>query len=425
MAWLSPRTIRIAGWVAIAIILAATVHGILVHRGLGLDFANFYDAGRKARAGEFGGLYDPFATIAGEPPFSNMTFFSLPLTSYFYWPLAWMGPAKAATVFKIFSAVSVFAGLGLLYRHYQPFVRQDDRERALYFALFWIAAMFFQPFWSVFQIGGQTTPFLFLLFVLGLLSFEREQYVTTAMLMALAVCIKPAFGPGAALLFLFAPARFRVTALISAAVVLALSVLILGWSPHQAFLELMREESSKVPQPIYNSNMFAWVEPLLLPSDFYTSEKPMPLSLRLLTITLRLAVIALLALGAFRLRRAAGDTRAARNHIFVVCMLASLVYSPVVWTHYLMMLFIPVVHFIAFRHLFPPIAWGVIATALFFAPIQNLLVLRQILKLPVVDATWFPLTVAGARSLTMLLLIAGIILFRHAWMASYRDKSWQ
>ena len=267
MGSISPRAIRITGWVAVAVILAATLHGILVHRGLGLDFANFYDAGRKAKAGEFGSLYDPFATIAGEPPFGNMTFFSLPFTSYFYWPLAQMGPVNAAIAFKVFSAGSIFAGLGLLYRHYRAFAGQDDRAQALYFALFWVFAMFFQPFWTVFQIGGQTTPFLFLLFVLGLLAFEREYYITTAVLMGLIVCIKPAFGPGAVLLFLFAPSRFRISALVLGATVFAMSLLLLGWSPHQAFLDLMREESTKVPQPVFNSNMFAWVEPLLLPPE--------------------------------------------------------------------------------------------------------------------------------------------------------------
>ena len=79
---------RLIALAALALILALAVEGILRPRGLTLDFANFYDAGQKARAGEFAGLYDPMALIAGQPPFGNMSFFSAPLTSYFYVPVS-------------------------------------------------------------------------------------------------------------------------------------------------------------------------------------------------------------------------------------------------------------------------------------------------------------------------------------------------
>jgi hypothetical protein len=56
------RAVTVAACVGIALV---AITGILVPAGLGWDFANFYDTGRRAAAGQLMNIYDPTTTIAG------------------------------------------------------------------------------------------------------------------------------------------------------------------------------------------------------------------------------------------------------------------------------------------------------------------------------------------------------------------------
>ena len=59
------RAVTVAACAGIALV---AITGILVPAGLGWDFANFYDTGRRAAAGQLMTIYDPTATIAGQAP---------------------------------------------------------------------------------------------------------------------------------------------------------------------------------------------------------------------------------------------------------------------------------------------------------------------------------------------------------------------
>src|SRR5688572_27622302 len=69
--------------------------GIIVPAGIGWDFANFYDAGRRVASGQAADLYNPDNLIAGQPPQGSTGFFGAPLSALFYVPLAWFDAGTA------------------------------------------------------------------------------------------------------------------------------------------------------------------------------------------------------------------------------------------------------------------------------------------------------------------------------------------
>lgn len=403
---------RAAGYGCLLIILAATIYGILDLRGLGLDFANFYDAGRKAASGEFQSLYDPFALIKGEKPFGHMLYFSAPMASYFFAPLAWLPPVQAAYMFMTIGAACIFLGLALLYRRLSNGTDQAAEDRGAFFALFCFSAMLFQPFWTVFQVGGQTTPVIFLFLVLGLICYERSRFALTALLYTLIVLIKPAFIVGAVLLFFIAPWRFKIWSVICVAAATGLSFALLGWRINLEFFDLMRLQSAQLESvPYYNSHMFAWLQAVMLPTGQGAEDVTTRLVLinRVLRILVMIWIVAVIWL-AFR---NAMPKRAFLAMSFVLCMLASLVVSPVVWAHYLMLMFIPLAYFMAYlldREQIPANALTVLlAFGVLVAPMQNLLIVNQVVKFlsPLSHAEIIGLTIA--KSSVMLVLMVAFL----------------
>lgn len=411
------------GWACLAAVVLIVLEGIAVPRGLLLDFANFYDAGTKALTGETAALYDPNALIAGAEPFGHMRFFGTPISSYLYAPLAFLEPRPAAILFKVLAAACTLAAIGLVYLHYLPFVGADRRARAQYFALFALATMLFQPFWTVFQVGGQSTPLIFLVLVIAMIAYERGGYVAAALLMAAAVCVKPALAIGAVVLFVFAPNRFRIAALCAGAVAGLASVGLLGWPLHQEFLHLLAREGGASPE-IGNSHMFAWLEWLLLGPDYYAAGNLTPAWVSGLALGLRLLVMAALFLSAYRLGRARGFDRGARNYIFISAVMIGLVYSPIVWDHYLAFLFVPLVHVIVFRRDFPRLALVMAGLSLVVAPLQNLRVLGRILASPMGQSPDFLVTLSFLHSLTMMLIVLVFVIFRQSYVQGYANPAW-
>ena len=415
--------LRLIGWGSLAAILIATIIGLMQQRGLGLDFANFYDAGQRALGGELENLYDPFSPINGAAPFGTMPFFSSPISSYLYVPMAALAPVPAVIAFKLFGAICILATLGLLYFRYRRMV--DSGDRAAFFALFCAAAMFFQPFWTIYQVGGQTTPLIFLLFVLAMLAFERKLFWQTALLYVAIVLIKPVFVVGAGLLFLFAPLRFKIWSVGLGLGAMALSVAALGWPIHQEFLTFMKERSGEiVGVPYYNSHLLAWIEPLFLGQEGYEQSSGIRPALALVTRGLRLTILAWGGVLIWKLSQSDLPGSAKRNITFIFCMLASLIFSPAVWAHYLMLYFIPIAHILSRRSDFSRSVMVLVLLAILVAPFQNLLILNQFTKAmwPLNDAEILILTVV--KSLVMLLLTVAIFCNPLQVARSYREKDW-
>jgi Glycosyltransferase family 87 len=412
------------GVAMIGLIVAGSLAGIVTPRGIGLDFANFYDAGHKALSGQFDALYDPFATIAGQPPLGNMTFFSLPITSYLFAPLARFEPQTALILFKVQSTAFLWAGLVALYFHLRRLAGDEAGQQARFFALFTGAALLFQPFWAVYRVGGQTTPLVFLLLVIGLISFSRARFWAAALCYVLVVLVKPVFAPGLILLFLYPAARFRIASLVLSLGAAAGSFVWLGWDVHIAFLEKLANQGSDFVSPYYNSNMFTWVEVLMQPGADFSQIATLPGGVRAVALALRLLAIAGLLVMLVRLNRS-DATRTAKLHFtFIIGMLLPMVFSPVVWGHYLAVFFVPLAYMLAMRRYFPTLAMVGLGVAVAFSFFQNLVVVVKIDRIFGLD-TWpevFWLT--SAKSVTMLLVVGVMLIWSRQYLGTYRDDTW-
>src|SRR5437867_12908634 len=121
--------------ILLAVVLGAGVTaGIAIPAGTGWDFANFYDAGHKAAAGQIRDLYDPEAVIAGRPAEAQLPYWGTPLSAYLLAPLAWMPPSTALVVFKIENTAALLLGLWLLFRYNRRFAESATSYRALFLA---------------------------------------------------------------------------------------------------------------------------------------------------------------------------------------------------------------------------------------------------------------------------------------------------
>ena len=313
------------------ILAAGIVAGIALPAGAGWDFANFYDAGHKVRAGQLTELYNTDALIEGQPPQGRMPYYGAPLTAALFAPLAWLPPAQALIAFKIQNTAALLLALWLLYRWNLPLALQSGLPVSQYRAAFLFAALLFQPFWTVYRVGGQTTPTLFLGFVLALRWFTTGRMLPAALCLVAVIAIKPAFIFTLAVLALFGGARFFRYAAASGLAAAALSILTMGWSIHQRFLAHITE--AKLSPWIYNSSLSVFADNL---AGIFG---PSP-ALRIAGTLVRLLAAALLFAALLRGRK--------RPHwVFLSAIAIGLALMPIVWEHYFSVLFIPLAYFLA------------------------------------------------------------------------------
>ena len=104
----------------VALIVMVAAVGILVPAGPGWDFANFYDTGDRAAAGQIEDIYHPERAIAGHAPQGSMAYWSPPLSAYFYVPLAALPPLAALAMFKLLGTLAWMTALWLLVLEHLP-----------------------------------------------------------------------------------------------------------------------------------------------------------------------------------------------------------------------------------------------------------------------------------------------------------------
>ncbi len=418
---------RLIGWGSIALLFVYSIEAILKPRRLLLDFANFYDAGHKALLGEFGSLYNEFALIGGQDPFGHMLYFGTPISSLLFAPLALLEPETAAIVFKSFNLVLIVSSLLLLYRHFLPFTDDQNGSNGLFFGLFCVAALLFLPFWTVFYVGGQTTPLILLMLTISLIQFEKERYWVAGVLYALVVLIKPGLAPAAGLLWLFAPRRFKFWAAGSGLFAMGLSILLLGWPVHQAFLDLLSEHSgSLLGIPYHNSHPTGWFEPLFVGPDDYDAldSDAQPLLLAIMNTGVRWALIATMMYTVWRFTGGTSDTRSQRNLIFVSTLFAGMIYAPVVWAHYLSFLFVILVYGIAMNRHFSKPALGIMALILLSAPIGHIWLMELIEHVLAPMGQLDSIVLGIMRATPMTLLVILVLAYRKEFANAYRDRAW-
>lgn len=420
---MSEKTLQTIGWAMITLTMAIIVVGLVTPWGLGLDFANFYDAGHKALVGQIADLYNQSVAIDGQEPLGNMSFFSAPLTSYFFAPMAMLPPRTALFLFKLAGTAATVTGLLLLYRQLAPQVGEARHARAAYFAIFAGAVLLFQPFWTVYRVGGQSTPFVFLFFVLALLHYCRGQTAQAALFYGLAVLIKPAFAPGAILLFLFSDNRFRVSALVGGVLVAALSLAIFGPQLHLDFLDKIRGETRGLMDPTLNSNPFSFVEPWLVDPVLYKSGADAPQLVRTVGAVLRLSAAAVLLWGLWADLRAPLDAAARRQRLFHASLFLPLILSPVVWAHYLVMVFPLIAALLAQREKLPKAAIYALVVVLTLAVLQNRIIFLQLQAHFQLDNFAGFATLGLLKSLPLLVLMLSSFAWRKEFCAALNNNS--
>lgn len=397
----SAKSHSVLSWAFMILILVILAHGIFAPRGLYLDFANFFDAGQKVAAGELVNLYDEFAQIGGNAPYGNMRFFGTPISAYAYAPLAAFPPNLAAIIFKVFSTICILSGLFIFYRRLT--VNVTEEERSSFFWLFCAAAFLFHPFWTVMQVGGQSSAAAFLGLVVGLHAYEKGNDWTAALALSIVIGLKPLFVAVAILLFLLSTGRFRIAIVVCGIIGLVLSLAAMGWPLHEQFLHTALSEGGQAPERT-NSHILAWLGPLL-----YSDENANTFS------TVRMAASAALVFLLMAITIVARNMRqndaAARYFTFLMCTLAALAISPTVWGHYLMFLFVPIALVISAWARLPKGVVLLVALAILVAPFQNLLVFNQFWKLPIASEGWFALSMAAIRSLPMLFTTLAILIY--------------
>lgn len=415
------------GGLACLIILALCFHGIERPRGLALDFANYYDAGRKAVAGQFTELYDPFALIEDEVPFGEMSFLSAPITSYFYAPLAALEPYSAAIVFKTAITLCQLLALILLFRHLAQKLPSTE-ARARFFAIFSCSALIFMPFWMVYWVGGQTTPVAFLMIVIALITYRNGRVILPAAALCIAVLIKPFLAPGMIFILIAADKRMRVALLALGATIAVISILAVGIEPHLQQVEKVLAKGGHLDPPQLNSNMLAWIEPSFLSLEELRDLAKKPAGLTFTALALKLFLVGvLLALYVLHRRPSISQT-ADRQNMLIVAAMISLIIAPTVWSHYLAFLFIPLMFAASHEARLPFAAKVIAALAVLTSFFQHPFLIRKYIEFTEEVSEGFLATntwgnvflISIVKSLPMLLTYGLVAVWWKSVMASSR-----
>jgi hypothetical protein len=393
--------------------------GISVPAGLGWDFANFYDAGRRVAAGQVVDLYQPDRAIDGAAPQGHMRFWSAPLSAVLLAPLSLLQPAAALAAFKLENAVALFVALWLLYAHCRRFFPPSDAWH--FAATFASACVLFQPFWTVFRVGGQTTPTVFLLLVLALFCYTTARLMSAAVLLTTVVMVKPTFALMLVFLAAVAGAPFTGALIVALAGAGVISIVFMGWPIHEQFLRGLLEASAMSRSWLYNSSVYVPLE------NFRLLEAAGSWNARLLGSAewgIRLLIVALFLVVMRRSHRDSWLADARRHFEFLMAICFWLVISQIIWEHYLAALFIPLAYFLAARSAFSSQARGLVAAILVLALGQNLILVQALSAAFHFESTAGLIVTGLLKAGPLLLLLALLGLYHREIFASYRLPAW-
>lgn len=421
---LNTTQLQFATVVGIVTILIASVVAILVPAGLGWDFANFYDAGHKALLGQHSDIYDPDALIAGAAPQGNMRFVSAPITSYLYAPLSLFSPPVALFVFKIQNTLALWIALAFLYFHTRRFAGHTTRQQQLFKLTFVLLVILFQPFWTIYRVGGQVTPTVLLLFSVGLIFQVNSRPVPSALCIVLAVLIKPVFAPGLILLGLISGRRFFTAGISFGFLLGAFSLLTMGWEIHFKFIETVLEQGGRIQPSIYNSSLYSWLPPLWVSPEDISNYVRIPAFLATQILVMQAAVVALIVWIYFGARRLDWPHAARQQFNYHLSLIFALLFAPIVWAHYLSILFIALSYWVAVRRYLNKIAVYLLGLIFLFSIGQNLIFIIWINTHIHIDTALKMVLMGLFKGVPLLLTVVLLVKYRQEIYASYSDQEW-
>ncbi len=366
---------------ALLFIVIGCIAGVMVPAGLQWDFANFYDAGRIVDAGQQASLLQKDkSTIAGITPLGNLDFWGTPLSAWLYVPLGRLQPETALILFKIENVLAYGAALLVLFFHLREFVPRDNAVYWRMAAIFSIAALLYQPFWTVFRVGGQTTATVLLLLTVALVTHYRLRFAWSSLLFVLAVMIKPALATGLLFLMIVSGVRF---ALFTVAYIVALglfSIALMGLDVQVAFVDKMLSGSSFTGDWFYSSALFS-----IILQYMYAFDWPKSLMLQLSAVV-KLGVVASFAWVVFRTRPRLAERHALAHFNFLLAIMFFLLVSQTLWEHYLSLMFIPLVFLLVPRtQKNTSLTWmGLVFAA--SLPLQNIIIIQLLQYLFALDS---------------------------------------
>lgn len=415
------RVVRMCG----GLLLLQSVIGIAVPAGLGWDFANFYDAGRRVAAGQVEDLFDARREIAGQPPQGHLDFLSTPISAALYAPLSAFSPETALVVFKIENTLALFAALSILLVFYGRFAGNRPEARVRFTALFLFLALIFQPLWTVYRVGGQTTPTVLLLLCAGLVWHVRGRLHLSSLAFVIAVLIKPALATGLLLLTLISGLRFAAITAANLAAAIVLSLATMGLDIHLRFLEEMLSKASATYPWTFNSSLHVWIGQMLTLANERTAPALSPGILRALSLALQLFVVAVFA-ALVRASRATAWIAPARRHFeYTIAVLFFLLVSRTIWESYLSLLFPFLVYVVATRASFSPAVRRLVAVLFVFAVGQNLIVALFLRDTFAFDSALSLSAISLFKSAPLLITL--VLLIRH-WrelFTSHAQPAWE
>jgi hypothetical protein len=409
---------------ALLLLAVGAAIGIAVPAGLGWDFANFYDTGRRAAAGLYDQLYDPSSSIAGAAPQGSMQFWGAPISALFYVPLAALPPATALLWFKVENTLALALGLVLLFRHVRRFADPSPLGQWRFAAVFATLALLYQPFWTVYRVGGQTTPSIFLLLVLALLSHQAGRDWLTASLLVPVVAIKPAFVLLFGFLALVSGVRFLLRAALVSLIAAGLAVLAVGWGPHQEFLRHLMDGLSRPRSWQYSSSLYTPFDSVRLLPGYPAFPPAWRSGLAAAALGVK-AVAALTVIGLVWRSRSWQWTVAARRHFrFAMAVLFFLLVSQVLWEHYLAVLFLVLGYLWASRRWFPSGAGGILVAIAVASLGQNFIVVDVVRHAFVFESAPAVFVLGVLKAAPLLLTL--VLLWRHgqALLRSHAAPAW-
>lgn len=359
--------------VSLTLIALGSLIGIIVPAGSGWDFANFYDAGRRAAAGDLADLYQAGAPIDGGSAAGDMMFWGAPVSSYLYAPLSVFSLDAALIAFKISNVLALYAALATLLFFYRRFT--PDRE--VFTVLFIVAALLFQPFWTIFRVGGQSTPFAFLLLCCALVTHPRERFFVSWACFAGAVMIKPILGPGLIFLLAFSGRRAFLAAIPVGIAFAAVSLLSTSWATHVEFLERLSSGGDFMRDWWFNSAVaqpFFYV-PALVGADPGEGPHLLYRIMRWICAGAVLATTIRLVAGGVGRRL---PTPAMLHLACLTALTLPVLIVPIAWEHYLAFLFPLFIFVLAGRPGMGGAATTLVAVAVVLALGQNLIFIMAV-----------------------------------------------
>jgi hypothetical protein len=408
----------------IFLLLTGAIIGIIVPAGTGWDFANFYDTGRRAAAGQIGDLYNPDSLIDGGKPEGSLGFWGPPISAWFYAPLSYLPPATALVVFKIENTLAYFIALLLIYLFYRQFAGDSPAAQSQFAAVFALLSLIYQPFWTVYRVGGQTTPTVFLLFTLALLNYTNTRLMLSSIFLVLALLIKPSFAPVLLFLMFVSGVRFtQFSVLVLLAAGLA-SVWVSGWDIHVEFLRVaLRGAESTFPW-FSNSSLYVPLEGIKSATNVGRPSGWLNLVLTGLNVGVKAGVLFTFVLIMVKSRPQPWSPPARRHFHFLMAVCFCLMMSQTVWEHYLSPLFLFLAYVVASRRHFSRSAMTLIGAIFLFGMGQNLIFINLLRAAHDFDSLLELFLVGLFKSAPLLLTL--VFLWRHygELFHSYASEQW-